>query len=138
MGNDYVLLYRMVKCDKGCKTNHINILKDHGVVKVTEDGDLPLLQGNDNNFIFSKGPVAFKGCTSEVNPVYAAKSPYEKGLVKAKHLITGEGYCKCVPLIPAPWINTNMKAILEGSGMLNESCKLVCAYGGIITIEKEE
>lgn len=40
----------------------------------------------------------------------------------------------CVPVPAGPWIPGQPKVIIKGKPALTNSCKLICAMGGVITI----
>jgi len=40
----------------------------------------------------------------------------------------------CIPVLPAPWVPGSPTVLIGGKPALNNSCKLNCAYGGIISI----
>lgn len=40
----------------------------------------------------------------------------------------------CTPVIPAPWTPGSPTVLVGGKPCLNQTCKCMCAYGGIIQI----
>jgi hypothetical protein len=40
----------------------------------------------------------------------------------------------CTPIIPAPWIPGSPTVLIANMPALNDSCKLMCAYAGVIQI----
>ena len=40
----------------------------------------------------------------------------------------------CIPVIPGPWIPGSPTVLIGGKPALNNTCKLMCAYGGVIQI----
>jgi hypothetical protein len=40
----------------------------------------------------------------------------------------------CIPVLTAPWTPGSTTCMIGGKPALNNSCKLMCAYGGSISV----
>ena len=69
--------------------------------------------------------MPFGMCRSLMNPTVAAATAAAMGTLTPM---------PCIPLIPAPWVPGSPTVLIGGKPALNNSCKLNCAYGGIISI----
>lgn len=70
--------------------------------------------------------MPFGMCSSLANPVVAAAAAAAMGVLTPM---------PCIPVIPAPWIPGSSTVLVGGKPALNNGCKLMCAYGGTITIQ---
>ena len=128
------------QCQYGSiKDQYINIPKDHGVY--FQDTDHPLLNANDH--VADKHILQFGRCTSKANPKNVAGDVASSiipvlGLAKLlKSLMKCEG-CICSPKTLTAWQNTNKKDHLDGVDGITDESKVMCFYGGIITINEAE
>lgn len=126
------------QCEYGSiKDQYINIPLDHGVY--FQDADHPLLNANDHKA--DEHILQFGRCTSKANPKNAVADVASKiiplfGLVSLlKSAMKCEG-CKCSPKTLTAWYNTNSKDHLDGVDGLTNASKVMCFYGGTITINK--
>jgi hypothetical protein len=69
--------------------------------------------------------VPFGLCTSLMNPVTATQTAAALGV-----LTPGP----CTPVIPAPWIPGTPTALSGPAPTLDQTCKCMCAYGGVISV----
>jgi hypothetical protein len=69
--------------------------------------------------------LPFGMCSSPANPAVAAATAAALGVLTPM---------PCVPVIPAPWIPGSPTVMIAGVPALNNNCKLMCAYGGVIQI----
>ena len=67
----------------------------------------------------------FAMCKSPTNPAVAAATAAAMGVLTPM---------PCTPVTPAPWTPGSPKVLLCGMPALNDSSKLVCAFGGSISI----
>lgn len=126
------------QCQYGSiKDQYINIPKDHGVY--FQDTDHPLLNANDH--VADKHILQFGRCTSKANPKNVTGDVASSiipvlGLAKLlKSLMKCEG-CICSPKTLTAWQNTNKKDHLDGVDGITDESKVMCFYGGIITINE--
>ncbi len=81
-------------------------------------GVMPMANIMDNKPIVNI--VSFGMCNSAINP--ATKRPPPVFFTPAP----------CVPVIPAPWLPGSPKVMVENLPALDQNCKLMCSYGGVI------
>lgn len=67
----------------------------------------------------------FGMCSSLANPTVAAATAAALGVLTPM---------PCVPVTPAPWAPGAPKTLLRGAPALDASCKLMCAWAGVIQI----
>lgn len=67
----------------------------------------------------------FGMCSSMANPTVAAATAAALGALTPM---------PCVPVIPAPWTPGSPTVLIGGKPALNNSSRLLCAYGGVISI----
>lgn len=64
-------------------------------------------------------------CTSMANPAVASATAAALGVLTPM---------PCTPVIPAPWIPGSVRVMFNKKPALNNTCTLMCAYGGVISI----
>jgi len=69
--------------------------------------------------------MPFGMCSSIANPTVAAATAAALGVLTPM---------PCVPLTPAPWVTGSPTVMVGGMPALNNSSKLMCAWGGVIQI----
>lgn len=74
---------------------------------------------NIMDHVFPVNVSTFGMCTTPSNPAVAAAL----GAPSA-----------CIPQLPAPWIPGKPTVLVRGAPALDSSSKLMCAYGGVISI----
>lgn len=88
-----------------------------------------LAEGPPAANIMDNVPIAnippFGMCSSIANPTVAAATAAALGVLTPM---------PCVPVIPAPWAPGVPKTLLRGMPALDASCKLMCAWAGVIQI----
>lgn len=67
----------------------------------------------------------FGMCSSMANPVVAAATAAKLGVMTPM---------PCTPVIPGPWVPGCPTVLVGNMPALNNSSKLMCAYGGVIQI----
>jgi hypothetical protein len=67
----------------------------------------------------------FGMCSSMANPTVAAATAAALGALTPM---------PCIPVFPAPWTPGSPTVLIGGKPALNNSCKLMCAYGGTVSI----
>ena len=100
----------------------------HSVTAPLLFASLLLVVGLLNFFVFTimdnKFPT-FGMCSSLGNPTVAAATAAAMGVLTPM---------PCAPVIPAPWVPGAPTVLVCGKPLLNNSSKLMCAYGGVIQI----
>ncbi len=69
--------------------------------------------------------MPFGMCTSLMNPSVAAATAAALGALTPM---------PCTPMITGPWIPGSPTVLIGGVPALNNTCKLMCAYGGVIQV----
>ena len=69
--------------------------------------------------------MPFGMCQSPANPAVAAATAAALGVLTPM---------PCIPVIPALWAPGSPTVLIGGKPALNNSSKLMCAYGGVIQI----
>lgn len=69
--------------------------------------------------------MPFGMCQSLANPVVASATAAAFGVLTPM---------PCIPMIPGPWTPGSPTVLIGGKPALTNSCKLICAYGGMIQI----
>ena len=69
--------------------------------------------------------TTFGMCSSLLNPTVASATAAALGVLTPM---------PCVPMIPGPWVPGSPTVTIGGKPALNNTCKLMCAYGGVIQV----
>ena len=69
--------------------------------------------------------MPFGMCSSMANPTVASATAAAFGVLTPM---------PCMPVIPAPWTPGSPTVLIGGKPALNNSSRLMCAYGGVISI----
>jgi Domain of unknown function (DUF4280) len=86
-------------------------------------GNLPAANILDNKPFVNIMPFGL--CQSLANPVTASLTAAALGV-----LTPGP----CTPVIPAPWVPGSPTVLVANAPAVTNSCQLMCAYGGAITV----
>lgn len=70
--------------------------------------------------------LPFGMCTNPANPMVAAATAAALGVPTP---------APCLPVTSAPWAPGNPQVLLGGNPALTNSSKLICTYGGVISIQ---
>ena len=108
----------MLTCSFGMAPSVLNVLPVARVVSNT-----PLATIMDNVPLVNVMP--FGMCQNPANPAVAAATAAAMGVLTPM---------PCIPVIPGPWIPGSPTVLIGGKPALNNTCKLMCAYGGVIQI----
>ena len=68
---------------------------------------------------------SFGTCSSLANPTVSSATAAAMGVLTPM---------PCVPVIAAPWAPESPTVLVGGSPAINNSCKLMCNWGGVISI----
>ncbi|MCC5946263.1 MAG: DUF4280 domain-containing protein [Bernardetiaceae bacterium] len=85
-------------------------------------GKMPAANIMDNK-PFANIPT-FGTCRSPANPAVAAATAANKGVLTQM---------PCVPVIPAPWIPGVPQVMIGKMPALNDTCKVMCQWAGMIS-----
>ncbi len=108
----------MLTCSFGIAPSVLNVLPVARVVSNT-----PLATIMDNVPLVNVMPFGL--CRNPANPAVAAATAAAMGVLTPM---------PCIPVIPGPWIPGSPTVLIGGKPALNNTCKLMCAYGGVIQI----
>ena len=108
----------MLTCSFGIAPSVLNVLPVARVVSNT-----PLATIMDNVPLVNVMP--FGMCQNPANPAVAAATAAAMGVLTPM---------PCIPVVPGPWIPGSPTVLIGGKPALNNTCKLMCAYGGVIQI----
>jgi len=73
--------------------------------------------------IMDKPTIPFGMCSSMANPSVASATAAAMGVLTPM---------PCTPVFPAPWTPGAPTVLIGGKPCLNNSSKLMCAYGGVV------
>lgn len=105
-------------CSFGMTPSVLNVLPVARVVSTT-----PVATIMDNVPMVNILP--FGMCRSLANPAVASATAAAMGVLTPM---------PCVPVIPAPWVPGSPTVLIGGKPALNNTCKLMCAFAGVIQI----
>lgn len=71
--------------------------------------------------------LPFGMCSSPANPAVIAATAAALGVLTPM---------PCVPVIPAPWVPGTPTVLIGNLPALDTNCKLMCAWGGIISVQQ--
>ena len=108
----------MMQCSFGAAPSSLVVLPANKVLTATPDANIM-----DNKPMVNILPFAM--CSSMANPTVAAATAAALGALTPM---------PCVPVIPAPWAPGSPTVLIANMPALNNSSKLMCAYGGVIQI----
>ena len=105
-----------IKCSFGITPSSLAVLPKNRVTTQTPDANIM-----DNKPLVNILP--FGACSSLANPQVAAATAAAFGVLTPM---------PCIPNIPAPWFPGVPSILLAGMPTLNNTSKLMCAWGGLI------
>lgn len=107
-----------INCSFGMAPSVLNVLPAARVMS-----NMALATIMDNIPLVNIPP--FGMCSSLANPTVAAATAAALGVLTPM---------PCLPVFPAPWTPGSLTVLIGGKPALNNGCKLMCAYGGVISI----
>lgn len=108
-----------LKCSFGMAPGTLMVLPANRVLTVVPDANIM-----DNKPMVNILP--FGACQSMANPMVAAATAAALGALTPM---------PCVPCTTAPWAPGSPKVLLANMPTLNNSSKLMCMWGGVISID---
>ena len=114
-----VCMGAMCACSFGAAPSSLVITPENKTIT----GAIPMATIMDN--VPMKNIMPFGMCSSLGNPQVAAATAAALGVLTPM---------PCVPVIPAPWVPGSPTVLIGNKPALNNTCKLTCAWGGIIQI----
>lgn len=71
--------------------------------------------------------LPFGMCSSPANPMVAAATAAALGVLTPM---------PCIPVTAGPWVPGKPAVLIGGKPALDNSCKLMCSYGGVIQVNQ--
>lgn len=105
-------------CSFGLTPSVFMVLPNNKVIN-----NMPL--GNIMDYKPMVNIMPFGMCSSLANPTVAAATASALGVLTPM---------PCMPVITSPWVPGSPTCLIGGNPALNNSCKLMCMYGGVITV----
>lgn len=105
-------------CSFGAAPSVFNVLPANRVMC-----SMPVATIMDNQPLVNIMP--FGMCSSMANPTVASATAAASGVLTPM---------PCVPVIPAPWVPGSPTVLIGNYPVLNQNCKLMCAYAGVIQV----
>jgi Domain of unknown function (DUF4280) len=109
----------MLQCSFGASPSTLSVLPAHRVMA----GNLPAATIMDHIPIANIPP--FGMCSSIANPTVAAATTAALGVLTPM---------PCVPATPSPWLPGAPTVLTGGIPALDNTCKLMCLWAGVIQI----
>ena len=116
---EQVCMGATLKCSFGMAPSSLVVLPVNRVMTSNQ----PAANIMDNKPMVNIMP--FGMCSSMANPTVAAATAAALGALTPM---------PCVPVIPAPWAPGAPTVLIANQPALDNNCKLMCAYGGVIQI----
>ena len=113
-----VCMGAMMQCSFGVAPSSLVVLPAHQVLTGAPTATIM------DNIPMSNVPP-FGMCNSPSNPTVAAATAAALGVLTPM---------PCVPVLPAPWVVGSPTVMIGNLPALNDSAKLMCAWGGVIQI----
>jgi len=107
-----------LQCSFGAAPSSLVVLPVNRVLTQTPDANIM-----DNKPLVNIMP--FGMCSSPSNPAVIAATAAALGVLTPM---------PCVPVIPAPWIPGAPTVLIANMPALDNTCKLMCAWAGVIQI----
>lgn len=107
-----------LQCSFGAAPSTLVVLPANRVLTQTPDANIM-----DNKPLVNIMP--FGMCSSPSNPAVIAATAAALGVLTPM---------PCVPVIPAPWIPGAPTVLIANMPALDSTCKLMCAWAGVIQI----
>lgn len=114
-----VCMSAMCNCTFGMAPSSLMVTPENKTI----NGSLPVATIMDN--VVGKNILPFGMCNSLANPQVAAATSAAMGVLTPM---------PCLPVITAPWAPGSPQVMINNKPALNNSSKLMCAYGGVISI----
>ncbi|HSM58040.1 MAG TPA: DUF4280 domain-containing protein [Candidatus Sulfomarinibacteraceae bacterium] len=114
-----VVMGAMLQCSFGTAPSTLTVLPESRV----NASKRPAATIMDNKPMVNIMPFAM--CTTTSNPQVAAATSAASGVLTPQ---------PCVPVTPAPWAPGSPTVTIGKKPALNNTCKLMCTWGGVINI----
>lgn len=109
----------VLQCSLGLAPSSLVVLP----VNMMMTGNMPAANIMDNKSMVNIMP--FGACTSIVNPTVASATAAAMGVLTPM---------PCIPVTPAPWVPGAPTVLLGNMPALDNTCKLMCNWAGVIQV----
>jgi len=114
-----VIMSANLQCSFGLAPSTLVVLPEN----LTNAENKPAATIMDN--IPMKNIMPFGMCTSLANPTVASATAAALGVLTPM---------PCIPVTPSPWLPGSPTVMIKGKPALNNTCKLMCNWAGVIQI----
>jgi hypothetical protein len=114
-----VVMGAMLQCSFGAAPSSMIVTPENTVMAVNR----PAATIMDN--IPMKIIMPFGMCSAPSNPQVASATAAASGVLTPQ---------PCIPVTSAPWVPGSSTVLIKNKPALNNSCKLMCNWGGVIQI----
>jgi hypothetical protein len=114
-----VVMAGALQCSFGAAPSSLVVTPENKVIV----NNVPAATIMDN--VPMKNVMPFGMCSSMANPTVASATAAAQGVLTPM---------PCVPVTTAPWVPGSPTVMIAGKPALNNSCKLMCQWGGVISI----
>jgi len=115
-----VVMGATLKCSFGSTPSSLVVIQ-----KATPHTVENKLAANIMDHISMANILPFGMCTTVSNPTVASATSAAMGVLTPM---------PCIPVTPAPWIPGSPTVIINNALALNNNCKCMCTWGGVISI----
>ncbi len=113
-----VTMGAIIKCNFGMAPSTLMVTPEKKVVQTT-----PV--ANIMDHLPFKNILPFGLCSSLLNPTVATATTAALGVLTPM---------PCIPVTGSPWVPGSPTIVLGNMPILNNNCKLICSFGGCISI----
>lgn len=113
----------LLRCSFGEAPSPLNVSSQCKVLC----GNMPAATIMDNKPLVNILPFGL--CSNLANPMVAAATAAALGVLTP---------VPCIPVTAQPWVSGSPTLLIDGKPALNHGSKLMCIYGGIISIHTTE
>jgi len=114
-----VVMAAATQCSFGAAPSTLMVTPENKVMV----NNMPAATIMDN--VPMKNVMPFGMCSSTANPTVISATAAAQGVLTPM---------PCVPVTTAPWVPGSVTVMIAGKPALNNSCKLMCQWGGVISI----
>lgn len=108
----------MLQCSFGVAPSVLVVTPEKNVLTMTPDANIM-------DHIPMKNIMPFGMCTTQSNPAVAAATSAALGVPTP---------APCIPATASPWVPGSPTVMIGNQPALNNSSKLMCSYGGVISV----
>ncbi len=114
-----VCMGALIRCSFGAAPGSLTVLPMHRVTA----GTMPAATILDHAPLLNVPPLGL--CSSPANPMVAAATAAAMGVLTPM---------PCIPATPSPWVPGSPSVLIGDTPALDQGCRLLCNWGGVISI----